>query len=93
MAMTTVHVTNWEHFAREADRFVFLGDPWGCPYLFRGQSDLRWNNLLPSLARLIGQVPLLRVIQAEKEAINLFRKQAHSQVNIHLFDSWDDPLD
>jgi hypothetical protein len=84
---------NWEQFGREIDRFLFLGNAWGGPYLFRGQADVAWDNLLPSLSRLMEGLPVAKVMEAEKEAIKLFRKQAHSQVNINLFDSWDDPLD
>jgi hypothetical protein len=61
-------------------------------FLFRGQEDKSWK-LLPSIARIFERSPLNIVYDAEKEALDLFRRQAHESVKLSAFRNQEDPLE
>jgi hypothetical protein len=61
-------------------------------FLFRGQENASWG-LLPSIERLFKGSPLDIVHRAEKEAVDLFRKQAHRFVDLSAIRNQEDPLE
>ena len=83
-------IGTWNHFAEWADWFILRA---GNAYLFRGQSDAGWDNLKPSLTRLVAASPVTEVLEIERQAWMIFTKQSHRYFNLATIDDRDDPLD
>jgi hypothetical protein len=80
----------WNTLAKLIDNFASGGGPWGTQYLFRGQSNVEWNNLKPMLARSLKQTNLQQVYHLEHTAMVAFRIQAHLHVNLRTIDHPED---
>jgi len=93
MSWQEERLSDWSHFTTLMDRFLSVGVPWERQYLFRGQSNASWNNLKPSIARLLGNESLARVRLAEQESLSMFKRQAHNFINMNTFDDLKDPLE
>ncbi|MFO0954122.1 MAG: FRG domain-containing protein [Isosphaeraceae bacterium] len=93
MAWPVVPITSWEGFLRSTER-LSLVKPYGYPaYVFRGQSNAEWDNLQPSLARVLKGRTSKEAMELEKMALREFKRQAHPHVDLKTFDSRDDPME
>ena len=83
-------IGSWSHFAGLADRFILQARD---AYIFRGQSDVGWDNLKPSLTRIMEGSPVTEALKIERKAWTIFIKQSHRYFNLATIDDRDDPLD
>src|SRR4051794_34892489 len=80
MAWPEIVVESWEHFQELANQRCPLTEMDDVNVLFRGQRDARWNNLKPSLTRLLQGSTFERALRIERTILDEFQAQA----TIHL---------
>jgi hypothetical protein len=93
MAWPNQKIKSWKEFTDIVDKYLDRGpldDDGFC--LFRGQSNAEWS-LQPSIARALGGLRADKVHDAEKSALDLFRKQAHRFIDLRGIRNQEDPLE
>lgn len=89
MAWPSHTIQSWHEFMEIVDAVATVATPLNVSYVFRGQTDFKWE-LIPSIARILRNQDVVTVMQAEKVAIEEFKMHAHLYISSAILDRTTD---